>query len=118
MHAASSTINEGCQRGSILWDKGDLFKVGAIAFEALSETGMRCRHRSDESRAFQLPKIFGLSLRRTLPMKRALWRAPVTRADSSSSQGICVLYRRDPFLPFLGWVGLEPTTNALKGRYF
>jgi hypothetical protein len=32
-------------------------------------------------------------------MKRAVWRAPVPRADSSSSQGICVLYRRDPFLP-------------------
>jgi hypothetical protein len=30
-------------------------------------------------------------------MKRARWRAPVPRADSSSSQGICVLYRRDPF---------------------
>jgi hypothetical protein len=38
MHTASSTINEGCQRGSILWDKGGLFKVGAIDFEALSET--------------------------------------------------------------------------------
>jgi hypothetical protein len=42
--------------------------------------------------AHQSSRIFGLSLPRVLPMKRPLWRAAVSRADSSSFQGICVLW--------------------------
>jgi hypothetical protein len=77
MHAASSAIKERLL--AKLWfllDQQDLFKVGAIALEALSENdGRQCRERCDES-ACQLPISLRLSLSRILPMKRAVWRAP------------------------------------------
>jgi hypothetical protein len=68
-------------------DQRDLFKEGAIALEALSETTNGDADSVVMNPAGQLPMFFTLSLPRIPPMKRAVWRAPVPRADSSSSRG-------------------------------
>jgi len=68
-------------------DQRDLFKEGAIALEALSETTNRDADSVVMNPAGKLPKFITLSLPRILPMKRAVWRAPAPRADSSSSEG-------------------------------
>jgi hypothetical protein len=63
------------------------FQGGCDPLEALSETTNGDADSVVMTPAGQLPKFFTLSLPRILPMKRAVWRAPVPRADSSSSQG-------------------------------
>jgi len=69
------------------------FQVGANALEALSKRRRRCRERCGQSR-LAVAQIFGVQPTRILPMKKNA-RA-CTGAASSSSLGICVLYRRDP----------------------
>jgi hypothetical protein len=70
----------------VLLDKRDLFKEGAIALEALSETTNDADSVVMNPPA-SCPSSLRLGLPRILPMKRAFWRAPVSRAGSSSSQG-------------------------------
>jgi len=59
MHAASYTINEWLlARLKFLLDKGDLFKEGAIALEALSEATNGDADGVVMNPACQLPKFF------------------------------------------------------------
>jgi hypothetical protein len=68
-------------------DKRHLFKEGAIALEALSETTNGDADSVVMNPACQLPSSLRLSLTRILPMKRAFWRAPVSRVGSNFHQG-------------------------------
>ena len=96
------------------WPPGDSFSPSVCA-RAYALT--RCWAFRYWQRAQEVAQNGALSgLHRAGALKAYVRCSPLNRCnDGHTTPGGC---RPKPFLGELGWVGLEPTTNALKGRRF
>ena len=73
------------------------FQGDAIALEALSETTNGDADRVVMNPTCHSPKIFGVQPTADSAREGSALACTGAASSSSSSQGICVLYRRDPF---------------------
>jgi hypothetical protein len=84
------------------------FQGDAIALEALSETTNGDADRVVMNPTCHSPKIFGVQPTADSAREGSALACTGAASSSSSSQGICVLYRRDPFFPLRGYNVLQP----------
>jgi hypothetical protein len=104
MPPGSYMINEGSVSEALASSLGTsetFCKEGAIALGPLSERTSGAADSIVMNPACWLPKFFEAQPTADSADEKAVWRAPVPRADSSSSQGSCALYRRDPLFSLL-----------------
>jgi hypothetical protein len=102
------------------------FQGDAIALEALSETTNGDADRVVMNPTCHSPKIFGVQPTADSAREGSALACTGAASSSSSSQGICVLYRRDPFflpldpffLPLKYYNKIRPVFRLAKANRF